>query len=51
MAGGSENALALLDETPIIYAYFYDWLTATRKNVTGVYPAITGLFLWNAAKT
>jgi peptide/nickel transport system substrate-binding protein len=43
--------LLLLDETPIIYAYFYDWLTATRKNVTGVYPAITGLFLWNAAKT
>jgi peptide/nickel transport system substrate-binding protein len=41
----------LLDETPIIYAYFYDWLTATQKNVTGVYPAITGLFLWNAAKT
>jgi len=41
----------LLDETPIIYAYFYDWLTATRKNVTGVYPAITGLFFWNAAKT
>jgi peptide/nickel transport system substrate-binding protein len=43
--------LLLLDETPIIYAYFYDWLTATRKNVTGVYPAITGLFLWNAGKT
>jgi peptide/nickel transport system substrate-binding protein len=43
--------LLLLDETPIIYAYFYDWLTATRKNVTGVYPATTGLFLWNAAKT
>ena len=43
--------LLLLDQTPIIYAYFYDWLTATRKNVTGVYPAITGLFLWNAAKT
>jgi peptide/nickel transport system substrate-binding protein len=43
--------LLLLDETPIIYAYFYDWLTATQKNVTGVYPALTGLFLWNAAKT
>jgi peptide/nickel transport system substrate-binding protein len=42
--------LLLLDETPIIYAYFYDWLTATRKSVTGVYPAITGLFLWNAAR-
>jgi peptide/nickel transport system substrate-binding protein len=41
----------LLDETPIIYAYFYDWLNATQKNVTGVYPAATGLFLWNAART
>jgi len=41
----------LLDETPIIYAYFYDWLVATQKNITGVYPAITGLFLWNAAKS
>ena len=49
LAGQIEQLL--LDETPIIYAYFYDWLTATRKNVTGVYPAITGLFLWNAAKT
>ena len=49
LAGQIEKLL--LDETPIIYAYFYDWLTATRKNVTGVYPAITGLFLWNAAKT
>jgi len=49
LAGQIEQLL--LDETPIIYAYFYDWLTATQKNVTGVYPAITGLFLWNAAKT
>jgi peptide/nickel transport system substrate-binding protein len=49
LAGQIERLL--LDETPIIYAYFYDWLTATQKDVTGVYPAITGLFLWNAAKT
>ena len=49
LAGQIEKLL--LDETPIIYAYFYDWLTATRKSVTGVYPTITGLFLWNAAKT
>jgi peptide/nickel transport system substrate-binding protein len=42
----------LLDETPIIYAYFFDYLTATQKNVTGVYPtAIGNFFLWNAAKT
>jgi peptide/nickel transport system substrate-binding protein len=41
----------LLDETPIIFAYFYDYLTATQKNVTGVYPtAQSQFFLWNAAK-
>jgi len=41
----------LLDETPIIYPYFYDYLTATQKNITGVYPTAIGeLFLWNAAK-
>jgi hypothetical protein len=28
-----------------------DWLNAKQKNVTGVYPAIIGLFLWNAART
>jgi peptide/nickel transport system substrate-binding protein len=40
----------LLDETPIIYAYFYDYLTATAKNVSGVYPTAQGqFFLWNAA--
>ena len=41
----------LLSETPIIYAYFYNYLTATAKNVTGVYPTAIGhLFLYNAAK-
>ena len=41
----------LLDETPIIFAYFYDYLTATAKGVTGVYPTAQGqFFLWNAAK-
>jgi peptide/nickel transport system substrate-binding protein len=41
----------LLDETPIIWAYFYNYLTATQKNVTGVYPTAQGqLFLWNASK-
>jgi peptide/nickel transport system substrate-binding protein len=39
----------LLDETPIIFAYFYDYLTATAKNITGVYPTAQGqFFLWNA---
>jgi peptide/nickel transport system substrate-binding protein len=42
----------LLDETPIIYAYFYDFLTATAKNITGVYPTGIGmLFLYNAGTT
>jgi peptide/nickel transport system substrate-binding protein len=41
----------LLDETPIIYAYFFDLLVAAQKNISGVYPAITGLFLWSAART
>jgi len=39
----------LLDETPIIFAYFYNYLTASQKNVTGVYPTTQGqFFLWNA---
>jgi peptide/nickel transport system substrate-binding protein len=42
----------LLEQTPIIYAYFYNYLTATAQNVTGVYPTAIGhLFLYNAAKS
>ena len=42
----------LLAQTPIIYGYFYNYLTATAKNVTGVYPTAIGhLFLYNAAKS
>jgi peptide/nickel transport system substrate-binding protein len=49
IAGQIERLLP--DETPIVYPYFYDYLTATQKNVTGVYPTAIGeLFLWNAAK-
>jgi peptide/nickel transport system substrate-binding protein len=41
----------LLDETPIIFAYFYNYLSASQKNVTGTYPTAQGqFFLWNAAK-
>jgi peptide/nickel transport system substrate-binding protein len=32
----------LLDETPIIFSYFYFFLTATRKNVAGVEPSAMG---------
>jgi peptide/nickel transport system substrate-binding protein len=39
----------LLDETPIIAAYFYDWLTVTSRNITGVRPtAMAQLFLADA---
>jgi peptide/nickel transport system substrate-binding protein len=41
----------LLDETPIIYAYFYDYLSASLKSVTGTYPTAQGqFFLWNTTK-
>jgi peptide/nickel transport system substrate-binding protein len=42
----------LLDETPIIFAYFYDYLSASLTNVTGTYPTAQGqFFLWNAGLT
>lgn len=42
----------LLNETPIIYGYFYNYLTATAKNVNGAYPTAIGhIFLTNATKS
>ncbi len=42
----------LLDQTPIIYAYFYNYLTATAKNVSGAYPTAIGhIFLYNTTKS
>jgi peptide/nickel transport system substrate-binding protein len=32
----------LLDETPVIFAYFYDYLTAIRKGLVGVMPTAMG---------
>jgi peptide/nickel transport system substrate-binding protein len=50
LAGQIETLL--LAQTPIIFGYFYNYLTATAKNVTGVYPTAIGhLFLTNAAKS
>ena len=50
LAGQIETLL--LSQTPIVYGYFYNYLTATAKNVTGVYPTAIGhLFLYNAAKS
>jgi len=41
----------LLDQTPVVFGYFYNFLTATAQGVTGVYPTAVGhLFLYNAAK-
>ena len=42
----------LLAQTPVIFGYFYNYLTATAMGVTGVYPTAIGhLFLYNAAKS
>jgi peptide/nickel transport system substrate-binding protein len=42
----------LLQQTPVIFGYFYNYLTATAQDVTGVYPTAIGhLFLYNAAKS
>jgi peptide/nickel transport system substrate-binding protein len=41
----------LLTETPIIYAYFYNYLTASAKTVNGVFPTAIGhLFLNDTTK-
>jgi peptide/nickel transport system substrate-binding protein len=49
LAGQIETLL--LAQTPIIFGYFYNYLTATAKNVTGAYPTAIGhIFLWNTAK-
>ena len=40
----------LLDETPVIFPYFYDYLTATAPNLTGVLTTAMGqMFLHKAA--
>ena len=42
----------LLEETPVIFGYFYDYLSATAKGVTGVHPtAISQNYLDRASKT
>ena len=41
----------LLEETPVLFGYFYDYLTATVKGVAGVQPtAMQQLFLSGASK-
>jgi peptide/nickel transport system substrate-binding protein len=42
----------LLEETPVIFGYFFDFLTATAKGVKGVQPtAMSQLYLDRASKT
>jgi peptide/nickel transport system substrate-binding protein len=49
IAGKIENLL--LEQTPIIFPYFYNYLTATATGVSGVEPTAIGhLFLFNASK-
>jgi len=46
-AGKIQNLL--LDETPLLFTYFYDFLTATKKGATGVQPtAMSHLFMRQA---
>ncbi len=43
-----EIELLLLDETPIIYGYFYNYLVATQKSCHGVMPGSgTSIYYWN----
>ncbi len=50
LAGQIETLL--LDQTPIVYGYFYNYLSATAMGVTGAYPTAIGhIFLYNAAKS
>ena len=49
LAGQIETLL--LNETPIIFGYFYNYLTAQAKNVTGAYPTAIGhIFLYDTVK-
>ncbi|WP_131113829.1 ABC transporter substrate-binding protein [Lichenihabitans psoromatis] len=43
VAGKIQNLL--LDETPIIFAYFYDYLVVTKKTLVGIPPIANRLFL------
>lgn len=41
----------LLDQSPVLYGYFYDYLTAVKKGVAGVQPtAMSQLYLQGAGK-
>jgi peptide/nickel transport system substrate-binding protein len=46
-AGEIQNLL--LDETPVLFAYFYDVLTAVKKGAAGVQPIVTGQLILSQA--
>ncbi len=52
---GGQRAIAgkietlLLDETPIIFGYYYDYLVPTKKGLTGIPPIANRLYLDQAA--
>ncbi len=42
----------LLDQTPIVYGYFYNYLSASAQNVHGIYPTAIGhIFLYNTTRS
>jgi peptide/nickel transport system substrate-binding protein len=41
----------LLEETPVIIAYFYDWLSVTAKYMSGVRPSANGALNLAQART
>ena len=46
-AGEIQNLL--LDETPVLFAYFYDVLTAVKKGAAGVQPIVMGQLILSQA--
>ena len=40
----------LLNETPIIFGYFYNWLAAQARNVTGAYPTASAHIFLNKVR-
>jgi peptide/nickel transport system substrate-binding protein len=48
-ASASKIQRLLLDQTPVIFGYFYDFLTATRKNVADAHPTAMGQLFLNKA--
>jgi len=48
----SQIETLLLNETPIIFGYFYNFLAASAKNVHGIYPTAIGhIFVNNVTKS